>query len=85
MYSKKHQSAALTLMLSLITPNVLATEKVIETIEVEGNRLTKTTGATGMSLTVKETPQSISLIDRGMDFPHFTRQFLTQKNTLPQI
>ena len=37
-----------------------------EQIEVRGNRLTETTGSTGLTLTVKQTPQAMSLIDAGM-------------------
>ncbi|ATD08520.1 hypothetical protein PPIS_a3800 [Pseudoalteromonas piscicida] len=68
MRSKAHQSTALTLMLSLVyfSPNVQAnTEKNsnnIERIDVVGQPIKRNSGPTGLDLSIKETPQSVTVL-----------------------
>ena len=72
--SSKHSSAALSILLSMIAVPCIASESRsedthrndLEVIKVSGNRLVQSTSATGLKLSVKETPQSISSIDLGM-------------------
>lgn len=55
-------SEAKTVADNTVTDNTVA-EKILERIKVTGSRLDRATTATGLPLTLRETPQSISVID----------------------
>ncbi|NKC19375.1 TonB-dependent siderophore receptor [Pseudoalteromonas sp. S4498] len=66
MQTKAHQSTALALMLSLLyfSPNAAAEvdRDNIERISVVGQPIKRNSGPTGLDLTIKETPQSVTVL-----------------------